>query len=1043
MSTARTIFYTLVFFVVTLCLSASATWGQDVDVDSNPITGSGIFGDPLTCTGNWSITGSGTITFTNTVSFNAILYQAASKDLRFEGTDNYIRWFCNDGMLDTDGYGAVYFQGSSTTAMEDMYSGFSAGSGTARIVIQDSADVSVTNKVFIGQGAKGELVLDDNATLTVANLLHVGNDKSANDATGKLTVSGGTLNANNIIRIGNAAAGDFLQTGGTVVAKNNVELGRNGAGKGTLTITGGTFTMGGSGFLATSASGGTIEIGGGTETATLNVTASQGTWLGTHAGVGGTMNIYENGVFTTDKTFVVGQVAASVIHIQGGLLESTGGISLGYNAGGNGTLQMSSGEIKIGGNITKGAAGAIILEGGTVTATAASDWATGIPITLTNTVTFDTAGGNLAINGNATGGGNLTKEGSHTLKFTGGAALGAVLVNGGAMEFSGGDTTISGVTTVRRDAEFVLSGGNVTTSGNLCIAHHNNDQAGLANDTGNGTLTITAGTLTVGTGAYLATGNYGNATINIENGGTLDLASATGTWLSTTSGYHTTVNISGEFITSKDVIGNNRATINFDGGTIISKGNHSWQAGMDVTFLDGTETVFDTSGGLINFNSATAGTGDLRKTGGNALNFSAAVALGKLTVDGGTVSFSNASSFDGELVVKNGEVVANRGQLTGGISSIAPGSDITVGTGGTLTLAATNVFGWGEGNPSALKIHGGTVNSTVNSVVTMGEIEMESGTLSGNAGTTAHYILDGDVHVLPDTAGHSKITARQLNFRNTWNDTGGYYTGGGFNIEKDGWLDVSSNLVRNGAGDTGATLRKSGLGTMEVTGNNVGLPLFVDGGTFIRSAGTTTGVITISGDTGRYATYDLTGTGVISNSTIKVGDSGDGTFRASGGSLEFVDFAVGTGAGAGTFELNTDFTVGGDYTQGDNGVLHLGLALDDATRTFTSSLLSVEGDLTLGGTLWLTLGGDDAWTPDLIGESVYIMDYDGILTGTFGNIIVDGHEMAGDMVWLFEAGNGVGILSIGVPEPATWLMLITAAVVGIPMLRRKNVFHDV
>lgn len=1042
MFTTRPIFCSLAFILSAVCFLVSVAQGQDVDVSSNPITGYGVYNDPLTKTGNWGISGTGTITFTNTVNFSAILQQnATGKDLRFDGAGNWIRWFCNDGMIDGDGVGTVYFQGSSTSSIEDMYSGYNTGSGTARIVLKDDTVVNVTGKVFVGQGAKGELVLDDNAKLTVANLLHVGNDKSANGATGKLTVNDGTLTANNEIRIGNAVAGEFLQTGGNVIANHRVNIGSNGAGTGTLTIGGGTFLVAGNEYLATGANAAaTINIGGSVGIATLNVTANQGTWLGTWAGQT-TMNIYENGIFTTNKQVVIGQAAASTIHIQGGTFESTGQISFGAYSAGNGTLKMSAGEIKLGANIVKDPAAttaAIILEGGTVTSTAASNWATGIPVTLTNTTTFNTAGGNITINGDTTGGGNVTKTGANTLKFAGNAALGAVVNDAGTLEFSGGDTTISGVTTVRRDGEFILSGGNVTTTGNFCIAHHNNSGV---NDTGNGTLTITGGTLTVG-GVFLATGQYGDAVIDISGTGKLNVTSSDGSWLSTGAGRNTTLNLSdgGQFITSKNVNkgGGGNVTVNFGGGTVVSTGGHSWAAGMTVNFLAGTDTVFDTSGGLINFNSATNGTGNLVKTGGNDLNFSAATKLGKLTVDGGTVNFSGSSSFDGELIINDGTVIANCGNLANGISSIAPGSDITVGADGTLTLNAVNVFGWGAGNPSALKIHEGTVNSTANGVITVGEIEMESGILSGNAGTSTHYMLDGDVHVLADTAGSSQITARQLNFRNTW---GGVYTGGGFNVDPGGSLIVSSALVRNApATDTEAKLRKFGLGEMTVTGNNADLPLFVEGGTFIRSAGATTGAITVSGDTDQYATYELAGTGAISNSTLTVGATGDGTFRSTATSpvnLAFTDMAVGTGAGQGIFELHSEkFTLGGDYTQGENGVLHLSVTLDDATRTLSSSLLSVEGDLTLGGTLWLTLEGDDAWTPDLVGESVSIMDYNGILAGAFSSIVVDGRGMASDMVWLFEAGNGVGILSIGVPEPATWLMLISGFF-GLFAMQRK------
>jgi hypothetical protein len=180
--------------------------------------------------------------------------------------------------------------------------------------------------------------------------LHIGRD----GGDGELRVTGGSLIAANILRVGNAATGTLTMSGGTVQTIGGaMDIGYN-AGLGTVTLTDGTISVGPDG-AATSA----LSIGRGSDSA--GIFNMQGGYLD----VSGTLRVGRGG-------------GVGTLNMEGGIIDvgpgadplvDTKAMSVGYQGGASGTVNMSDGIINVSGTLNVGqntADGILDMLGGTI-----------------------------------------------------------------------------------------------------------------------------------------------------------------------------------------------------------------------------------------------------------------------------------------------------------------------------------------------------------------------------------------------------------------------------------------------------------------------------------------------------------------------------------------------------------------------------------------------------------------------------------------------------------------------------------------------------
>ncbi|MFC5769758.1 autotransporter-associated beta strand repeat-containing protein, partial [Thauera sinica] len=265
----------------------------------------------------------------------------------------------------------------------------------------------------------------------------------------------------------------------------------------------------------------------------------------------GAMNV-AGGVLLVGHASALGTTVGATTVGSGASLGLTGGITVGaepltisgVGSGGTGALQNAGGSNTWGGAITLAADSVIDTGTGTLTLSGAIGGAYAL--------TFASAGDTVAGGVIGTGAGTLTKSGAGTLTLNAANTYtGATTVSAGTLKLgingalaSASATTVASGATLNLDgktqtlASLASSGTlNLGTGGTLTLSGNSS----IGTVTGSGTIKVTGGTLTLGTGftntnvnIELAGGNltlgantYGIGTFTITNDATLDMASGT------------------------------------------------------------------------------------------------------------------------------------------------------------------------------------------------------------------------------------------------------------------------------------------------------------------------------------------------------------------------------------------------------------------------------------------------------------------------------------------------------------------------------------
>ena len=703
--------------------------------------------------------------------------------------------------------------------------GYNGGAKVTNVTVNGG---TIVNSIGSGNGNLGwanTFTLSNGATLS-------SNSGVSSDS----AVSNFTLNADSSI---NATAGTSTIEGRMNLRGDsglNVDMTvANGA---TLEVTAAITSSGGdTGF--TKLGTGTLALSG-SNTFSGNVTVGAGTLAISHAnalGSGGSTTVNSGGTLALSNNITVAT--------------ETGGLSLngtGYNGGG--ALQNTSGNNLWDGNITLAGHATIQSLAGQLKLGDESSFTDTISLG-SNTLTFDTSGGNLWVNAIISGTGSVVKSGSGTLTYY--------------MD----ENTYTGTTTVK-DGTLLLdtlvsnANPNAGIRGNIVVG----DSTGAAqsaifqHSTVASQLIADSANLTV----------YSDGLYNLNN--------------------------------QVDTIG----SLTLQGGA-VSLGVGVLTLSGNLTSLASSQTATITSGsedGSLSFGNATRVISVADGAAASDLTLSAQLVEGGFTKTGtGTLTLApsagNDNSYTGTTTISQGIVNIQSNSALGSADNLA-GSGTTVNAGaqlqvqGNIAVGAERLVlnGTGVSGTGALRNLSGT-NSWAGSVVvnSHARVQNDAGTLTFNGtitggGTTLTVAGAGQTNITNTTTlnsvvkeGSGTLTVSGTQNYVTASINGGNYVVGASNILNDGMtatIASGATMKVNGQTDTIAAI--AGAGTLEIA----------SGGHLTVGAGNT--AVTFSGHlTGDgTGTFEKIGTGTL---TFNASFDFDGDITFAGGTLQLANVTIG------------------------------------------------------------------------------------------------------------------------------------------------------
>ena len=577
------------------------------------------------------------------------------------------------------GGGQIANSGGGITTISGKISGdatnallFDLGGNTS-----SSMTLSSTNNAWLGSTTlsnTGVLKLGTNGVIADAGgNLNVASSGSVFDLNGFSEAIGGLSGTTGIVDNRAASTASVLTVGGNNQSTTFSGLMSNSAsgaslalvktGTGTLTLSGANAYGGG-----TTLTNGQLNINSTTALGTGVFTIGGGTIDNTSGGAITLANNTQN--WNADFTFV----GTTNLNL------GTGAVTLNANR----QVTVNSNQLTVGGaigggaySLTKAGAGNLILSG-------SNSFSDGTTV----------RGGRLvASNASALGSGNILVQANSTNRAT-------LVLNGITMT---GKTLTMDSTTHRAN---LLSGGasGATWNGDIVLtgSASANGTTELANDTGNGPLTV-AGTITgsISGGALTLRGagttvtNVLSASVNI--GSTPLTKTDDGTWQITSSGNtwsNTTIS---------------------SGGGVLSVGNGGATGELGAGNITNNATLVVNRTGAITMTNTISGTGALVK-----------LASGMLTLSGST-----ANTYAGATTISNGTLQLLK---TAGVDAVA-GSSLTVSSGAVLLLSASDQVK----ASTAITLSGGTIQRASGvSEVFGGLVVNSSSTLDFGSGTSGN-----------------------------------------------------------------------------------------------------------------------------------------------------------------------------------------------------------------------------------------------------------------------------------------------------------------
>ncbi len=424
----------------------------------------------------------------------------------------------------------------------------------------------------------------------------------------------------------------------------------------------------------------------------------------------------------------------------------------------------------------------------------------------------------------------------------------------------------------------------------------------------------------------------------------------------------------------------------FGGGTTISNGTLQMATG---SVLPGNVANYGSllinRSDSVNFGGVISGSGSVSKQGG------------------GTLSFTNASTYSGGTVISGGILsLGNGASGSENVNALGTGR-VTVKAGGTLQLDSSS--GSATFNvANAVTLDGGTILSIDNYEHLTGPVNV-----TGNGGTLSQYYDSKSLWIGGQLTGSGTLTINNPNggsyqpyagvhFSNPANTYSGQInvTGNAATIDNTYAL---SNATLNvaGAGSSGPIIWGSGV-TSIILGGLSGAYNIANGGNALsvgnNNSSTTysgilsgtgaltklgTGIFTLSGQN----TY--TGATTVSNGTLQVnGSLASVVTVAINGTLGGIGVISGAVTSSGTLSPGTNAI--GTLTVNNNLILSASgnalLKISKNGGVLTNDLVVISGALTNGGTLVVTNIGTNAL---IAGDSVQLLKA-GTYSGNFANL---------------------------------------------------------
>jgi autotransporter-associated beta strand protein len=571
--------------------------------------------------------------------------------------------------------------------------------------------------------------------------------------------------------------------------------------------------------------------------------------LGFNAGGSGTYNLTGSGLLSVGYPEYIGYSGSGSFTQSGGTHAVYNNLCLGYNAGSNGSYDLSGSGLlsAINEYVGYSGSGSLTQSGGTHS--------------VANALYLEYSPG-------SSGTYNLSGNGllSASYEYIGG--------------FGTGSFTQSGGTNAVTSALYVGSGTyNLSGSGLLSAPY---EYVGV---NGTGSFNQSGGTNSVSVALVLAQNAGSSGTYNL-NGGLLTLAG------------------------SGLIQGAGAATFNFSGGTFQAASTFSTSMPI-VLATAGSNGTFDTQGNTLTLAGSLSGPGGFQEIGDGMLVLAASNGFtGTTLVSNGTLLLANTAALAGSTFDTSGAGSLSFGTLTSAAFGGLQGS-------GNLTLnnatPAAVDFAVG-GNNSSTTFSGGLSGS--GSLTKIGAAVL---TITGSSALGGYLAVDGGTLAMP--SGRLSAPNQYVGY----SGTGNFAQSGGTNAASN-----SLYLGYNAGGAPGTpgrgTYNLSGSGLLTASSESIG---YAGSGSFTQSGGTNT----------------VSGVLVLGQSA-----SSAGSYNLNGGLLVLASSGISQGLGSATFDFGGG-TLGASAPWASS--LNIGLTGNDGNSTLDTSggNISLAGNLTGPGGL--------------------------------------------------------------------------------------------
>ena len=801
-------------------------------------------------------------------------------------------------------------------------SGAIGGSGLG-LTVGGAGNTTISSVIGTGTGT---LTKDGTGTLVLTG---------ANTYTGTTTISAGTL------QLGNGGTTGSLATSSAIVNNGNLTFNRSNA------------VVQGTDFSGAAITGTGSVTQAGTGTTTLN---AANTYSGLTTVATGTLNI-QNATALGSTTGGTTVASGAALAIQSGITVGAEALTLnGTGIANGGALRNISGNNTFGGAITLASASRINSDAGLLTLSGAIT-GSGLGLTVGGA-------GNTTVSGAiATDAGTLTKDGTGTLTLSGANTYtGATAINGGKLDLTGslagtavtvgGSGTLSGTGTIAGSVTLSTTGSQIDlrngSVGTLSIG------GGLTLHTGNvlsfdlGTTAGSSDRIALTGGTYTFT-DPGTASVNIQTLGAASLGNYD--LITGAAGMDAT-----KFTLTSNFIGGRAATLNSSSGNALT---------LVLTVAAGDATAYWKGGASgnwdsTNFSTAANGTGTVGAIG-NATDvfFSATTPA--------PVATSTTLAFDQS--VKSLTVLSNQ---TGSVGIGGTGA-LHIGTGLTAQAGAGALTINTAGGVVLDGVQTWTNNST--NAVTIGTTMSGSAlTLTGGAGNGG-FVFSGATTY----AGGTAINGTKL----TLTGAGSLLDAGPVNLGANGSLDISgitasgetigaltgdatssialgaktlttgtsASSTHNGTITGTGGVTKQGTGTLTLGGVNTytGTTAVNEGTLEIVSGGSTLGATTVASGAILKNNGILAGTVNLSGTLSGIGTVQGLTTTNSGSTIQLSDGTINTITLSGGLNLANNSAIRLDIGTVSGSVDHIDLASGLFTGNGVSTIsLNQLGNLAAG-----------------------------------------------------------------------------------------------